>query len=339
MSRRCDLSIALEQPRSTLAVGDTLTGFVGVEVNQAATCRDLTLTLRWRTHGRGNRTSGDVKVLHLFEGEWSEGETHLHPFELRLPEDGPMSYSGHLVNIVWELEARADIPWALDPKATQELVLVQASPPHPLTRGSAWRQDAPALSSMVQSIVLGVMGLLVTGMGCMGSAVTALGTGGLEGLLFALIPLAFALIGVILLWFAVKNPLARWRLGDVQLSAPDTARPGEPVEVELRFTPRQALHLNGIALRLRGQEVAVAGSGTNKRTYRHQLHLEEQSLLGEQQVGRGQEVMARGNLVLPTDAPRSFMANSNEVRWEVEVDLDIARWPDWKRSLRLAVGG
>ncbi|MCP4500914.1 MAG: hypothetical protein GY822_13215 [Deltaproteobacteria bacterium] len=36
--------------------------------------------------------------------------------------NGPLTYRGELLNVDWFLKARADIPWALDPKA--ELVFV-----------------------------------------------------------------------------------------------------------------------------------------------------------------------------------------------------------------------
>ena len=119
---KCDLKVVVDRPDKKYKFGETVTGVVEVRVNKECRCRKLTLTREWRTHGRGNRVSGDKKDTILYEGTWSPGEEISYSFEIDLP-NGPTTYHGHYLNVDWYIKARADIPWAIDPKAETEVLL------------------------------------------------------------------------------------------------------------------------------------------------------------------------------------------------------------------------
>ncbi len=119
---KCKLSIRLEDQGRVHLPGDALRGELVVEVNGPCDCRALSLWVGWRTHGKGNRVEGRVEDLSLLLEELMRGVSHRHPFEFRLPA-GPVTYHGKLLNVDWHVGARADIPWAIDPKAEADFVL------------------------------------------------------------------------------------------------------------------------------------------------------------------------------------------------------------------------
>lgn len=125
---KCDLTIVLDRENRRYAGGDRITGVLRVQVNAACTCKALSISLGWRTHGKGNRDIGTPADLVLFEGEWQPGKTHEYDFEFLVP-DGPATYHGRVLNLDWYLNARADIPWAIDPKAEEEVLLVPGPEP------------------------------------------------------------------------------------------------------------------------------------------------------------------------------------------------------------------
>lgn len=95
------LSIELEDGRTVFRPGETVTGVVRWDLDEEAT--DVVLRLFWFTEGRGTR---DVEVAAEKRFE-APGMEDRRSFELRLP-DGPYSFSGKLISLIWALELIAD---------------------------------------------------------------------------------------------------------------------------------------------------------------------------------------------------------------------------------------
>jgi len=356
---RCDLEIVIDQKDRRYQVGDRVSGLVGVTVNADCTCNGLTLTREWGTHGSGNRVSGGSDMQVLFTGEWKAGEQHFHPFEVTLPR-GPLTYRGHLLNVDWYLRVRADIPWAFDPKAEEEVLLLPDDSPEPYDLGPRFASglDLSVSSAAGRIIVTAIAGvfvvfalvfLLLGGgvfLSMLGAALFSKGsTGAFEGLFgclfaipFVLLPLAFIALPGWLVYRAWRNALAERRLGEVDLRAPEGAvRGGEALSVGVAFTPQARIALNEVSAKLVGREVVVRGSGTNKHTYRHTVYESRITLCEERVVERGTPVSLEGELALPDDAAPSFRAPDNELRWSVTFEIDVVGWPDWSREWLLEV--
>ncbi|MCA9571581.1 MAG: hypothetical protein KC656_27270, partial [Myxococcales bacterium] len=126
-------------------------------------------------------------------------------------------------------------------------------------------------------------------------------------------------------------------LGEVQVEVPDVLEPGETFDVLVHCVPKRALKLNSLKLALVGQEVVVRGSGTDRTTYRHKVHEEALELDPGRQLKAGEHEVFACSLTLPDDAGPSFAASDNALRWEVALQFDIPRWPDWIKSWQLAV--
>ncbi len=121
---KCDLTISIEGDETRWQPGDSVRGVVVVESDSDFRCDDLSIRCGWRTHGKGNRAEAWKEPISLFQGQLTAGLPGSFPFEIQIPTDGPVSYEGHYLNVGWLLQARADIPWKLDPSAEFELQVV-----------------------------------------------------------------------------------------------------------------------------------------------------------------------------------------------------------------------
>jgi hypothetical protein len=73
----------------------------------------LIIMLAWRTEGPEQTNSRVLqKLRHELAPATAGSVTTLFDFEI--PADGPISYDGTLIRIVWEVAVVADIAWALD---------------------------------------------------------------------------------------------------------------------------------------------------------------------------------------------------------------------------------
>ena len=102
-------------------IGEVVAGRVEVRVDADCTCNGLEVTRLWATHGKGNRAQGAEESQTLFTGTWRAGETHDYEFRFTIPP-GPLTYHGEYLNVDHYIQATADIPWAFDPSAEEELL-------------------------------------------------------------------------------------------------------------------------------------------------------------------------------------------------------------------------
>ena len=102
--------------------GEQMSGYAMVEADEEVECRHLYVRLTWRTEGRGTRYEHTEVEQDLYQGTLQARFGRSFEFSLTLP-DGPWSYEGHYVSIVWELQVQIDVPWSRDPGASQVILL------------------------------------------------------------------------------------------------------------------------------------------------------------------------------------------------------------------------
>lgn len=335
---KCDLRVVLDESERVFRVGDTIKGHVEVSVNAACTCNGLTVTQRWRTHGRGNRASGAGETQPLFSGEWQPGEVHSFPFEFQAPA-GPLTYHGHYLNVDWYLEAQADIPWALDPKAEVDYVLeVGDADPRDLHQLTVPIARGERSGGMAFCALLFFAPFILFGGGGFIAGLAMLASGRAEGLFMLVWGSLFGGIPGIMALFMLRNTFAKRKLGEVHVSfQPNSVGPGERATLYLEFKPRADIEINAITATFKGQEVVVSGSGTNTTTHRHTLHERVEELTGRCTLRRLEHADFKLELEVPDDAAPSFTASSNSVTWTCALHIDIARWPDWTSDVPLVV--
>lgn len=334
---KCDLELVLDK-KASYRPGETVQGMVGVTVNKACTCRGLTVTLRWRTHGRGNRAFGGDVTVPLFEGEWTAGERHIHPFELRIPEGGPQTYHGELLNVDWQVRATADIPWAFDPVAEEDIEVRLSSEDRFLIGTDP---TATALGQHLQENILigfGLFWLAICSVMFLPMFVAIASEPEALMMLPCLGPfsLIFFGVGAGLVFKGMQRRLAERRLGAVEVVVPTAhLRPGDAVPVEVRMTPNGTVQA-AVSVSLVGREVVVSGSGTNRSTHTREFHTEKATLF-EGSLGAGVTQTLRAEFRIPSDASPSFLAKDNKLLWAAKVHVDIPQWPDWQATEAVTV--
>lgn len=321
---RCTLSVELE-PRSTpWKGGETLRGVVIAEVNQDVRCEGLHVTLGWRAHGRGNREEEEDQSAMVFRGAWTAGRRYRYPFTMTLPPS-PVSYRGTVLSLGWWVRARAELPWAIDPKAETDLELVRGAEA-PVPKAPPYAELQPALSLLSQG-----QGLIVAGMsGCMGTAMLGVSAamvamGELGALLFVAVSLGMLAYGASKARAPVRALRSANRFSDITLTAePMCLRAGEPCTLTISLTPKQSLQLEEASVELAYLESATSGSGTNTTTHRHREAVQTFPLEAPAAMPAGEALTRTLTVTLPADLAPTLWAQSNRLSWMLRLRARIS---------------
>lgn len=112
----------MEEDLSRFRPGEVLQGSVRIIPETELNARHVYVRLMWHTEGRGDRDEGVISEQDFHQGIMQAGTPIYHSFHFRLP-DQPWSYTGHYVNIVWEVEASIDLPLTRDPRDQKVFIL------------------------------------------------------------------------------------------------------------------------------------------------------------------------------------------------------------------------
>lgn len=323
--------IHVEVDQTEVRGGDTVTGIVKVRSEKDYNTKAITLSLGWYTHGFGNRDRGTAAEQTLHVGRIIADRPYEFPFSMRIP-NGPLTFRGKLVNVDWQLTARADIAWKIDPKAERDLYLIGPAADGeydsgPKSGGSALNREHQLRKGRWWWLLF-ILPFLAIGLGALYSGLTEFD----PFLLIFSVP--FVGLPLFALLFLMRNRFAEKRIGEVKLELPEQVRPGETFPIAIAFTPRASGHLNGIIVTLNGRERATAGSGTNRRSRTNDLHKDETEDPGatQQRLLPGKPLESKLELAIPADAAPSFYASDNVVQWRIKIRIDIPGWPDWVES-------
>lgn len=340
------LRILLEEPEAgerkpdgeavVLRAGSTVRGIVEVEVGDEVDFRSFEVGFHWRTEGKGNRETGKGGCTVLEEeATWTSGTRRRFPFAVTVPW-GPLSYSGKILKVRWALTASVDRSLLRGNVEEAVPVEIQAAPemdqvdlgPQPQKKGS------------LEAEKKGYAGLwLVLGLGCLLGAVVL---GAVKGWDFpgALRWLVFSLMvaGFLLTLRGIWRRLGKGKLGEpsVTLSTTELQR-GEEIRFGLAMRPERRTEIRKLEVILECEERVVHGHGQYRSHYRKTVY-ERRVVLAERQVVEVHRGMRRkGTVTIPTDAPVSFGAPSNQVVWWLRFQGDIVGWPDWREPHLLTV--
>jgi len=315
----CDLSVEIDDPERLRHGGETVRGVVHVRCESDVRCDGLSVRSLWETHGRGNVTSDETESKVLFQGDWQAGQTYHYPFDLTAG-DWPPTYHGHYLNVDHYIEARADIPWAFDPKTKAAFPLASSGKP-----------AAPAKPTTNVGGCVGAVTLIVILM--------AVAVGGgllMMNLFFAaivgLLGLAAAGWGLFFVW------LPKYRLGSVEYELPEAPLvPGDCLQGMLTVQPSGDVAIRGIHWTITAQEVCVSGSGSNRTTHKHMIFEHTEPVLATDTIRGGRQSRFPLRFDLPSRPIYSLDLSDNDLIWSATLRIDIPRWPDWKQTERFQV--
>lgn len=316
---KCDLDFDFDRPNRNYRSGETVHGRLKLQADSAINSQKVTLIAGWKTHGKGNTSTGDYASLELHQGELQSGRIYEFPFEFVIP-GSPWTYRGTLINVVHVVKARVHVAWAFDPQSETEFEVQPSPVTQPINSPPPLAAESPA------GVILGTTISL------------ALILGGIPFLFMygcGLIPMG---IGGFLLFMTYRNRLAERKLGKVDLQlAPQSQTPGEEIVFSLAFTPRSRVNIDRILITLEGQEQAVSGSGTNKTTHRHKLFEQQVTVAEAIELAAGSPYRAEQRLRVPEHQAYTVDLGDNKIGWAAKVRLDIPKWPDWERVVPLHV--
>ena len=113
------IGIALD--REVVEAGDFLAGTVQWGMDGDQTITQIFVIAEWRTEGRGNRAHGLSRAVRIpVQRGRREGSS---PFRLLIPYEGPVSFTGELIQLDWRVRAYVDRK-GIDEQATQDFRVV-----------------------------------------------------------------------------------------------------------------------------------------------------------------------------------------------------------------------
>lgn len=333
---RCEVQVSLD-PANTYRALEPLRGIVRVDAPDSTPSKAVVVELRWRVRGCGNPGSQIIDTRTLHNGP-IEG-SHAFPFEFLLP-NGPVSVAGQLLTLEWSAEARVDVDWAVDPKASAMFnLLPTARSGEPYNHGSKVPQLG-ADSDQTREIRFGPVGWIMSGFGLAALlfAIQAIRSRDWGALMVSGVCFGIMTTGVILGW-RIPRRLAERRLGKVRVYVePLSPQPGQEVRIRLRATPHPGTRIGNVQAVLSGEERVVRGTGKNRRTTEHALHKSTTSLLplGSALVP-GIESFWEAVIHIPSDAIPSFSETDNQITWTLALRMDIPGSFDWTDTVTLGV--
>ncbi len=311
---KCNLSLEIANPKEQYVPGDTVDVIVHVDTTDSVQCKDLALELGWRTHGTGNRDIGTALTQTLFAGQWSPGEDESYRAQVTIPELSagfPATYHGRHINVDWHLQARADIPWAIDPKAEARIFV------------SPNTQDVPDYE--YPGIWPTEPVKLAGNSGCLVALMIFTTVGGTVALFYhPLVAVACYVVAAIALAFVLKEKALRERIGEVGFGvSPDRPAIGGELHGFVQISPPGRLDMESVTMTLTGTEVAVSGSGTQQSTHRHVTFTQSATQAEHHTIESGDLLELDFPFQVPVDQPPSFKADNNRVEWALSMEVTV----------------
>lgn len=117
-------------PSAFIEAGRDLKGQFLWQTNRSDLPNDITVSMVWRTEGRGEE---DRQVVDSFTLEAQDLQTlqgRWLPFTFTVPHPGPITYNGALLRIIWEIQVKVDWPglFARDDKLAEPFTVMPRSP-------------------------------------------------------------------------------------------------------------------------------------------------------------------------------------------------------------------
>lgn len=166
---------------------------------------------------------------------------------------------------------------------------------------------------------------------------SVLSTGGTFLICFLPTMVPFLLIGG---WMVVRllNPVvakARVERPEMIISK-DPLRVGESFQVTYRQAFKFTADVEKILIQFVLRETATYQRGTNTYTVVHNHTHFEKSYPGRQYQS-GQKFEVSLPLQIPADGMHTFIATRNKLQWFIHIEVDFAKWPDYKEDFGVQV--
>ena len=324
-------TVRIEIDTATVAPGDTLRGAVVVVVgDKPIDGKGLTLTLGWKTDGKGTDHKETVASRTLGTGSLAEGQTARLPFAVPIPADAPLSYKGTIVEVNWQAVVAIDLPWARDVKTEIPVVVDLKGPGRDFSVRSLAVPSQKAVEAkwLVWAVAGGglVIGLIVL-----------MGFGWAFGVACLLLDL------VAVAWFA-RSALAHRALADSTLDiepSSDGSRTAGKLRVHVAAGVLDDLESVDAHLALHEWAIKPKRKGSNGTSYEYN-HIAQRdpirllpvpgqpgAFVGDVRIGRGQPcgVDVENHRVYWTVDVQVFLRGRADPTWQSVIAVSAATTP------------
>jgi len=122
----------------------------------------------------------------------------------------------------------------------------------------------------------------------------------------------------------------------VRVRVPSEIRPGDEIRAVVVLDCRREVDVEGVNVRLEGEERWTVGSGDSSVTRRHTFVALGARLADRRTLPKGRtELNVR--IPLPADAPPTYRGTAARIEYTLEVHVPIAWWPDRRASFDIFV--
>lgn len=336
----CSVAINFDNDQRIARAGGNLSGTVTVLAKEDCRLKEVTLDAGWKTDGRGNRKKGELpRVVLDGERELAAGAEQRYRFSIPVGE-GPASYEGTLLRIVWTAKARANIAMGLDAKSEEEFTVTTDASRGDAAFGPAFRreqldrwhrrsQGGRFWLHMFWVFVLLLPFLLVP------LLVVDWGRPDEEELLIAGGSVVFGLaLAGLLSWREIRNR----RRGDVRVVVhPYVLRRGETLLCDISFTPRSDIGVESLGATLLLREYVVYQAGKHTEFKQHAVYAQEQKREVLAVISAGNPCDAQLRFTVPEDQRATLLVADNRLEWLLRVRLGFEGASDWKEDFPIAV--
>lgn len=328
----CDISIELDGGQSAFSAGEPIAGRVRIHSHDEIACRRIVAHCGWRIRARTGAETGGTTDAELDGARTlSAGETAEYTFWFTAP-DGPYSYAGRSLSLVWSVGARVEVESGHHPRADRVFTLQ----PGESGRRHAYQPNlagvarlthpegsAAGISMLVRVIATIGFALLVAGGFLVVRAILDAGRTAIEELAFGLVMLAFGGLGVWQLVMARRS--ARLVAGTELTVGTPEVRAGELLRVSLDVPAIPGVRVRSASLHLLCDELLV-GSEEGERAKRTAVRDTQVAGGGATEQGKGLRLQAV--IRVPENAPLSVRARAVGVDWSVEARMNLPLAPD-----------
>jgi hypothetical protein len=337
----CTISIAFKNDQRSVPLGGSIAGTVTLRAESDCRLRGVSIAAGWKTEGDGNLRKGQLPALAIAEAlELHAGDEQRFPFSIPIA-DGPVSYSGRILRIVWRLKAQADIALGIDARVKEEFTVTRDGATGDMSPGPAFnreRLDRAHQRSQKSRLWLSLLTCFLLSSPFYVYAALSVDWDhpGDEG---ALIGGGIVLAGLAVFGLLLWRVLRMRRHGDVQVTVnPYLLARGDSLNCTIAFTPRRDVTLADVGMTLLCREHTVYQAGKHTRVRYHPVWAQEQRREVNSVVTAGNPYETRLRLEVPKDQPPSILVQDNSVEWLVKVRLGFDGASDLQREFPVVIG-
>lgn len=346
-----EIEVIFDRENHLYKFGEVISGKVVVMPTSKRTYSGIWITYQWRTHGQGNRESGNEEKVILMEENSSlnAGERMELPFRFEAP-NGPVTYHGHFLNVDWYLTAYAQWGSHSDSKSSEcDFLLRGGEPTDMISLGheGILLEDLPDRSSDVppptERSTLDRGGRLKPQINWSITNWIFIVTIPIFILMIFNAPWFLYLLFYILLILGVIIYVIRGqaykriiRLGNVWIGPTDVWGGGK-VYCHVDFIAKRDFHLRSITASLSARERVNSTAGTSIVTNYHVVRNKTYSQPFNEDLLKGRQITFDYAIQVSPSAPATFSTFNNALEWIVTLKSEFKGWPEWKEIFPITV--